>query len=216
MNSNNGTNNRAPMPVAFFGIAVGSLALAGAWRAAAHVWSMPAAAPTLLTAAALVVWLAVSVAYGRKWLVERDAAIEEMRHPVQSSFAALAPVSTMLAAQAVQPYSRELAIALFAMGAAAALALGAYLHGRFWQGGRKPEQTTPAIYLPTVASSFVAERRRRDSASRKSECSSSARACSHGSRSNRSCCTEPPCTTRCPMRCARASASSLRRRSWEA
>ncbi|SAL57168.1 Tellurite resistance protein TehA [Caballeronia cordobensis] len=156
MNSNNGTNNRAPMPVAFFGIAVGSLALAGAWRAAAHVWSMPAAAPTLLTAAALVVWLAVSVAYGRKWLVERDAAIEEMRHPVQSSFAALAPVSTMLAAQAVQPYSRELAIALFAMGAAAALALGAYLHGRFWQGGRKPEQTTPAIYLPTVASSFVA------------------------------------------------------------
>jgi hypothetical protein len=36
MDSNNGTNNHAPMPVAFFGIAVGSLALAGAWRAAAR------------------------------------------------------------------------------------------------------------------------------------------------------------------------------------
>ncbi|SAL02970.1 Tellurite resistance protein TehA [Caballeronia fortuita] len=155
MNSNNGTTNRTPMPVAFFGIAVGALALAGAWRAAARVWTIPDAVPMLLTAGALVVWLAVAVAYGRKWLLQRDAAIAEMSHPVQSSFAALVPVSTMLAAQAVQTYSRPLAVALFALGVASSLALGAYLHGRFWQGGRKPELTTPAVYLPTVAPSFV-------------------------------------------------------------
>lgn len=160
MNGNNDTNNGArhgaPMPVAFFGIAVGALALAGAWRAAARIWPIPAAAPALLTALALVVWLALLIAYGRKWLVERDAASAEMRHPVQSSFAALVPVSTMLAAQAVQTYSRGLAIALFVVGVSGSLALGAYLHGRFWQGGRKPELTTPAVYLPTVAPSFVA------------------------------------------------------------
>ncbi|BAN23209.1 dicarboxylate transporter/tellurite-resistance protein TehA [Caballeronia insecticola] len=159
MNSNKGTdhsNGHAPMPVAFFGVAVGGLALAGAWRAAARVWSIPDAVPALLTAASLVVWLVVVAAYARKWLVQRDAAIAEMQHPVQSSFAALAPVSTMLVAQAVQAYSRELAIALFAIGVSSQLVLGAYLHGRFWQGGRKPELTTPAIYLPTVAPSFVA------------------------------------------------------------
>lgn len=156
MDNGNGTNKSAPMPVAFFGIGVGALALAGAWRAAARVWTIPEAVPVLLTAIALVVWLAVLVAYGRKWLVERDAAIAEMRHPVQSSFAALVPVSMMLAAQAVQAYSRELAIALFVIGVASSLALGVYLQGRFWQGGRKPELTTPAIYLPTVAPSFVA------------------------------------------------------------
>jgi tellurite resistance protein len=144
------------MPVAFFGIAVGPLALAGAWRAAARVWTIPDAVPLLLTAGALVMWLVLMVAYARKWLVERDAAIAEMNHPVQSSFAALVPVSTMLAAQAVQTYSRELAIALLAIGVISQLALGAYLHGRFWQGGRRPELTTPAIYLPTVAPSFVA------------------------------------------------------------
>ncbi|MDR5742942.1 dicarboxylate transporter/tellurite-resistance protein TehA [Caballeronia sp. LZ029] len=156
MDNGNGTNKYAPMPVAFFGIGVGALALAGAWRAAARVWTIPEAVPVLLTAIALVVWLAVLVAYGRKWLVERDAAIAEMRHPVQSSFAALVPVSMMLAAQAVQTYSRELAIALFVIGVVSSLALGVYLQGRFWQGGRKPEFTTPAIYLPTVAPSFVA------------------------------------------------------------
>ncbi|CAL8473998.1 dicarboxylate transporter/tellurite-resistance protein TehA [Caballeronia sp. S22] len=156
MDNGNGKNKYAPMPVAFFGIGVGALALAGAWRAAARVWTIPEAVPVLLTASALVVWLAVLVAYGRKWLVERDAAIAEMRHPVQSSFAALVPVSMMLAAQAVQAYSRELAIALFVIGVVSSLALGVYLQGRFWQGGRKPEFTTPAIYLPTVAPSFVA------------------------------------------------------------
>ncbi|MDR5738343.1 MULTISPECIES: dicarboxylate transporter/tellurite-resistance protein TehA [unclassified Caballeronia] len=146
----------APMPVAFFGIAVGALALAGAWRAAAGVWPVPASVPALLTVAALAVWLVLMAAYAHKWLTQRADAIAEMQHPVQSSFAALAPVSTMLAAQAVQGQSRALAIALFAAGVVSQLALGAYLHGRFWQGGRKPELTTPAVYLPTVAPSFVA------------------------------------------------------------
>ncbi|KMZ11784.1 Tellurite resistance protein TehA [Candidatus Burkholderia humilis] len=154
------TNHRTPMPVAFFGIAVGSLALVGAWCAAARVWTVPHGIPEVLTAGALAVWIALIAAYAIKWLTQRDDALAEMRHPVQSSFAALVPVSTMLAAQAVQGFSREGGIVLFVIGViaqlAAQLALGAYLHGRLWQGGRKPEMTTPAIYLPTVASSFVA------------------------------------------------------------
>ncbi|WP_250451581.1 dicarboxylate transporter/tellurite-resistance protein TehA [Caballeronia sp. ATUFL_M2_KS44] len=156
MNTDLSAHHQAPMPAAFFGIAVGSLALAGAWRAAANVWAIPQSVPALLTVAALAVWILLMAAYAHKWLTRRDDAIAEMRHPVQSSFAALAPVSTMLAAQAVQHYSRGLAVALFLAGVASQLALGAYLHGRFWQGGRKPELTTPAVYLPTVAPSFVA------------------------------------------------------------
>ncbi|MDR5732017.1 dicarboxylate transporter/tellurite-resistance protein TehA [Caballeronia sp. LZ025] len=149
-------SGRAPMPVAFLGIAVGALALAGAWRAAAKVWPIPESVPAVMTMVALAVWLVLMSAYAHKWLTQRADAIAEMQHPVQSSFAALAPVSAMLAAQAVQSESRTLAIVLFAAGVASQLALGAYLHGRFWQGGRKPEWTTPAMYLPTVAPSFVA------------------------------------------------------------
>jgi tellurite resistance protein len=79
-----------------------------------------------------------------------------MQHPVQSSFAALGPVSSLLAAQLLEPYAHTLALGLFGVAALAQLALGVYLHGRLWQGGRKPELITPAIYLPTVAPSFVA------------------------------------------------------------
>ncbi|CAB3798369.1 Tellurite resistance protein TehA [Paraburkholderia fynbosensis] len=130
-------SNRGAVPVAFFGIAVGALAFANLWRVALRVWHLPAVAGTLLTVAALAVWLVVMAAYGHKWLTQAADARAEMQHPVQSSFAALGPVSGLLAALAQ-------------------LALGVYLHGRLWQGGRKPELITPAIYLPTVAPSFVA------------------------------------------------------------
>lgn len=151
MNSNRGT-----IPVAFFGIAVGALAFANLWRVAIRVWHLPAEIGVLSTAASLVVWAVLLAAYAHKWLKHGDEARAEMQHPVQSSFAALGPVSSLLAAQLLQPYAYHLALALFGVAAVAQLALGVYLQGRFWQGGRPPELITPAVYLPTVAPSFVA------------------------------------------------------------
>jgi tellurite resistance protein len=147
---------RGTIPVAFFGIAVGALAFANLWRVAIRLWHLPVAVGDLMTVAALVVWLVILVAYGQKWLTHAAEARAEMQHPVQSSFAALGPVSSLLAAQLLQPYARTLALSLFGVAVLAQLALGMYLHGRLWQGGRKPELVTPAIYLPTVAPSFVA------------------------------------------------------------
>ncbi|MFM0027778.1 dicarboxylate transporter/tellurite-resistance protein TehA [Paraburkholderia madseniana] len=151
MNSNRGT-----IPVSFFGIAVGALAFANLWRVAIRVWHLPTIAGDVFSVAALAVWLVVLLAYGHKWLTHAAEARAEMQHPVQSSFAALGPVSSLLAAQLLQPYAHSVALALFGVAAVAQLVLGVYLHGQLWQGGRKPELITPAIYLPTVASSFVA------------------------------------------------------------
>ena len=151
MNSNRGT-----IPVSFFGIAVGALAFANLWRVAIRVWHLPTIAGDVLSVAALAVWVVVLLAYGHKWLTHAAEARAEMQHPVQSSFAALVPVSSLLAAQILQPYAHSVALALFGVAVVAQLVLGVYLHGRLWQGGRKPELITAAIYLPTVASSFVA------------------------------------------------------------
>ena len=148
-------SNRGSIPAAFFGIAVGALAFANLWRVAIRVWHLPALVGTVLTVAALAVWLVVLVAYGRKWFTHTADARAEMQHPVQSSFTALGPVSSLLAAQLLQPYAPVVALNLFGVAVVAQLALGVYLHGRLWQGGRKPELITPAIYLPTVAASFV-------------------------------------------------------------
>ena len=147
---------RGSIPVSFFGIAVGALAYANAWRVAVRIWALPVSIAQLLTVSALAVWLVILLAYGRKWLLHADEARAEIEHPVQSSFAALGPVSSLLAAIALLDYSRPAAIILLAVAIVGQLALGVFLHGRFWQGGRKPELVTPAIYLPAVASSFVA------------------------------------------------------------
>ncbi|HZZ13666.1 MAG TPA: dicarboxylate transporter/tellurite-resistance protein TehA [Paraburkholderia sp.] len=149
-------SNRGAIPAAFFGIAVGALAFANLWRVAIRVWHLPEVVGTALSLIALAVWLVVLVAYGQKWLTHRAEAQAEMQHPVQSAFTALGPVSSMLAAQILLPYAHTLALMVFGVAVVAQLALGVVLHGRLWQGGRKPELTTPAIYLPTVAPSFVA------------------------------------------------------------
>ncbi|MEM5343559.1 dicarboxylate transporter/tellurite-resistance protein TehA [Paraburkholderia azotifigens] len=146
----------ALIPASFFGIAVGSLALANAWRVAAHIWHVPAGIVDTLTFAALAVWVIVLAAYVRKWYGQRSQARAEWQHPLQSSFVALGPVSSLLAANVLLNYSRTAALVVFALAAVAQLALGVHLQGRFWQGGRNPELTTPAIYLPAVAPSFVA------------------------------------------------------------
>jgi tellurite resistance protein len=145
-----------PMPAGFFGIAVGMLAIAGAWRVAAKLWQVPPAAATALTIVALVVWAVITSLYALKWVAHPVAARKEWEHEVQSSFIALGPVSAMLAAQALKAWTHDLAFALFVVGAVAQVAVGVMLHGRLWQGGRNAELATPAIYLPTVAPSFVA------------------------------------------------------------
>lgn len=147
---------REPMPAGLFGIAVGTLALAGAWRQAEKLWDLPQSVALFATIAAVVIWAAITAMYGLKWIVHREAANTEWRHEVQSSFIALGPVSTLLAAQAIKAWSYDIGLGLFIVGALAQVAIGVSLHGRLWQGARNAELVTPAIYLPTVAPSFVA------------------------------------------------------------
>lgn len=148
--------DRVPMPVSFFGIAVGVLALANAWRVAAPLWHLPQELAWLLTWSGIAVWLVVVANYAHKWMRHGAEARAEMAHPIQSSFATLAPVSSMLVAAALQPYSRPAALAVFAISIIGQLALGLWLYGRVWQGGGKPELVTPALYLPVVGQNFVA------------------------------------------------------------
>ena len=149
-------DKRTQVPASFFGIAVGMLALANAWRVAGRLWPLPPGIAHGLTLAALATWLVVGAFHARKWLQDAAAAKAEARHPVQSAFVALGPISSLLASMALIPYSRDAAIAVFVLAAAAQLVLGAWLQGRFWQGGRALETVTPAAYLPIVGQNFVA------------------------------------------------------------
>ncbi len=150
------TTRRSPVPLSFFGIAVGLLAFANTWRVGVRLWQLPGDVAQALTLAGLATWAVLLVLVARQWFTHRADAVAELRHPVQSSFAALVPVSSLLAAMALIPFARALALGVVAVAMAAQLALGLALNGRLWMGGKPPELVTPAAYLPSVAQSFVA------------------------------------------------------------
>jgi len=147
--------SRAPVPFSFFGIAVGLLAMANAWRVAARLWHLPLVVADAVSGAGLAVWGGLLALVAWRLLRDRAAVAAELAHPVQSSYAALVAVASLLAALVLLPFSRPVAeVVLF--GALALHGVTAvWLHGRFWQGGR-PEAAVPAMYLPATGQNFVA------------------------------------------------------------
>jgi tellurite resistance protein len=140
------------IPPSFFAIVLGLAGLASAWRAAHAAWSLPAEIAELLYALALLV---ITVLYVLKWVVAPAMARKEAQDAVQCCFIGLAGVSTLLIAQGALPYSRPLAIAIFALGAGFTFAFGLWRSGILWRGGRDPAATTPVLYLPFVAGGGV-------------------------------------------------------------
>jgi tellurite resistance protein len=144
------------VPLSFFSMAVGTLAWSHAWQAAAVAWMLPSWLPLSASLIGLGLWASLCLAYLKKWREQPLAAQEEFHHPVQSVMASLVPVSTMLAALSLKPYAPAVAQVLWVAGLCGQAALGVWLGGRLWQGGRTATPVTAALYLPAVAQNFVA------------------------------------------------------------
>ncbi len=144
-----------PIPASFFGIVLGLVGLGDCWRVATNVWHLPHWIGELVMLTAAIVWVVLLVLYAIKWFRFRHEALAELRHPVQCCFIGLVGVSTSLVAVAIAPYAASLAIILFVIGAVITVSFGVYRTGQLWMGDRDPITTTPVLYLPTVAGSFV-------------------------------------------------------------
>jgi tellurite resistance protein len=143
------------IPASFFGMVLGLAGLGGAWRAATQAWQLPAVIGEGLVAVATLVWAVLVLLYALKWLVAREDALSELEHPVACCFVGLAGVATLLVAGGLVPYSHPAAMVLFAAGAAFTLLFAVWRTGGLWLGERDAATTTPVLYLPTVAGSFV-------------------------------------------------------------
>jgi tellurite resistance protein len=152
------TPSHAPnkfVPAAFFGIILGLVGIGGSWRLAAAVWSLPRVIGEAIMLTATAVWCVLTLLYAAKWIWARAEALAEFRHPIQCCFVGLVPVSTALIGIALRPHEPLVAEWLAAVGIVGQLIFGVYRTGQLWQGGREPAATTPVLYLPTVAGSFV-------------------------------------------------------------
>ncbi|MGJ7506356.1 dicarboxylate transporter/tellurite-resistance protein TehA [Variovorax sp. GT1P44] len=149
-------STRPSIAVSLFGMPVGILGLAGAWRVGARIWNLPSAYAIGIGIFGVTVWLVLLLLYAYKWYRYRAEAFKEFRDPVQSSFVSLVMISTMLASTQIIEVAGSAGTALFGVSVAVQFALGVWLLGRMWQGGQGADFATPALYLPTVGQSFVA------------------------------------------------------------
>ena len=149
----------ARLPPGLFGISLGLLGLAGAWRrmqpligeAAGVVFTALLVAGTAVLVVVFLLWIGKVVRHfdvvGREWV-----------HPVQGPLLALLPVSTLLAVTLLAPDEGDLrlvatavVLAALAMQLAIAWEVVALL-----SNGRMPaELVTPALYLPIVPGGLV-------------------------------------------------------------
>ena len=146
---------RRYVPASFFGIVLGLGGLANSWRVAHRVWGLPAWIGEAVFVVGTLVWAVLVLLYIRKWVIAVEQARAELRQPIQCCFMGLVGVATMLIAGGVLPHSRALGLALLAGGGIYTIGFGVWRTGGLWQGGRENTDTTPVLYLPTVAGSFV-------------------------------------------------------------
>lgn len=143
------------VPASYFGMVLGLAGLAGTWRAAHLAWGLPALVGEVIMLVGGMVWAAVTVLYALKWIVARETALAEAAHPIQCCFIGLAGVAAMLVAGGLAPYFHSGALALYSVGALFTLGFAIWRTGGLWLGERDHSHTTPVLYLPTVAGSFV-------------------------------------------------------------
>lgn len=149
------TSRLPVVPASFFGMVLGIIGLGSTWRLAHQVWGLPAWIGELIMAVGALVWAGLIVLYLLKCLRLPAARAKEWEDPVQCCFVGLAGVGTMLVAGAALPYSRPAAWWLFTAGSAFTVWFMIWRTGILWRGERNPASSTPVLYLPAVAGSFV-------------------------------------------------------------
>lgn len=146
---------RFSIPASSFGIVLGMAGLSNCWRYAESLWGTDARISELLSALTIAICGALLFGYVMTWVRERDVALTEFRHPVNCCFIGLIPVSILLVGVLTLAWSDVVGCGLVLAGTAGQLAFSTYRSGGLLRGGRKKEETTPVMYLPTVAGNFV-------------------------------------------------------------
>jgi tellurite resistance protein len=152
------------LPPGLFAIPLGLIGLASSWGRLGH--ADPAAAALSaglqapLTALGLGVWAALCILWALKLLRHPEQVRGLWGHPLQGSFLALAPVSSLLVVAVAAPLADHAALlgalhVLVVLALALQLSIAWRVVAQLTTGRIGPELVTPALYLPTVAGGFV-------------------------------------------------------------
>ncbi|MCL6407717.1 dicarboxylate transporter/tellurite-resistance protein TehA [Dickeya dadantii] len=148
-------NSHINLPAGYFGIVLGIIGLGFSWRFAATIWPVTTIPANTLIFLAIIIWSLLMLALIIRMLRHADSLLQEIRHPLKSSFVSLAPATSMLVAIGIAPWNHPIALGLFLIAVAIQLTYSAWQTAGLWKGKHPREATTPGLYLPTVANNFI-------------------------------------------------------------
>jgi tellurite resistance protein len=142
-------------PASLFATVLGIVGLGASWRAAAVLWNVPGVVGESIMAAGATVWATLTLGYLVKWLVVREEALAELRHPIQCCYISLVPATMTLMGLVFAPHHHWTATALWVAGSACQIGFSAYRAGGLWRGGMSIEAVTPVLFLPSVGANLI-------------------------------------------------------------
>jgi tellurite resistance protein len=113
------------LPAGYFGMVLG-IGMGFAWRYASTLWPVSRAIGDGLVALAAMIWALLTIAFISRAIRFPWSVLQEMRHPVASSFVSLFPATTMLVAIGFVPWFRPLSLLLFGIGVVLQLSYSAW------------------------------------------------------------------------------------------
>jgi len=138
------------LPVSLFGSIMGLSGLAFSWEWAEKIWSLNKLPGEIIGASAIFFFIVLSIAYLLK-LVKYPALVKaEFNNPVSVSFFGTITISLLLIPGIILPYSQNLAIAIWVIGALL-MGLFAWMVLRKWlDHQQEPTNALPVWIIPIV------------------------------------------------------------------
>ncbi|MDU4093307.1 MAG: dicarboxylate transporter/tellurite-resistance protein TehA [Pantoea sp.] len=143
------------LPTSYFGMVLGIIGTGFSWRYAASIWPVSAIPGILLISMAIAIWAVLAGLFLTRLMFHPQSVLDEIRHPIKSSFVSLFPATTMLVSIGVTPWFYKAGFVLFVIGAVIQLAYASWQGAGLWRGNHPATAATPGLYLPTVANNFI-------------------------------------------------------------
>ncbi|GAB2590705.1 SLAC1 anion channel family protein [Spirosoma areae] len=141
------------LPINLFASVVSLAGLTADWRLSAHLFRTDAGIAEVMGLIAWVVFIFLLIAYGRKALIYPQQVMNEFKHPVVGSFFGIIPISILLLANPVTPYSLRIAELIWLVGAVLMIAISFLTTYRLMAIQQNRLNATP-IWLISGAGTF--------------------------------------------------------------
>lgn len=142
------------LPVSFFTTVMGTGGLSIAYQRFADIFYIPVISLALL-AAAYILFIGISLAYGYKLLRYTPDVVAEFNEPVKANYFAAFSISLLVLGTATFDFQRSVSFVLWCAGAVLQLILILVMASRWIMRDHEVSQTNPAWFLPAAGNILV-------------------------------------------------------------